>query len=259
MIKKILFLITFLVMSFLHAQETITGTVTNEEDRSGIHIINSTSKNYTTTNDLGAFEIPAKLYDTLSFISIRYKEKKVVITDSIWISKNITIKLEEAINTLDEVIVGNKLTGDLKEDINQVETVALPAFNYSWEQIKNAKFKDDRPPVRNIITTKGQFVDGVNFVAIARLLFKAIAKSKKKSTFKSLQHETFSTSYIKKYYGENFFQESLAIKEDQEDLFIQYCENIGTIIDAFKEKNDLKLLEELLKASNQFNQEANEE
>ena len=208
---------------------------------------------------MGVFEIPVKLYDTLSFISIRYKEKKVVVTDSVWESKRLRVSLAEAINTLDEVIVGNKLTGDLKEDIDQVPIIEMPGFNYSWEQIKNAKFSDDRPPVRNIITSKGQLVDGVNFVAIANMLFKAIAKRKTKSTFKSLQNEDFSVAYIKKYFGDSFFQENLKIKEDQEELFIQYCEQIGTIIEAFNNKNDLKLLEALYKASNQFNQEANEE
>ncbi|WP_299782758.1 carboxypeptidase-like regulatory domain-containing protein [uncultured Formosa sp.] len=117
---------TFFILSFVgcflstkgYAQMvSIKGEVKGEDDLENIHVINKTSKTFTITNQAGAFEIPAKLHDTLEFSSIQYNSLDVVVDATVIFTKTITINLKAHVNALDEVIVGKILTGNLMLDI----------------------------------------------------------------------------------------------------------------------------------------------
>lgn len=95
----------------------ITGNVVANGDVENIHIINASSRKFTTTTNSGTFIIPVKYGDTLKLTSVRYKAKDVLISRKVIKDKSITVYLEENINELDEVIVGKILTGDLGSDI----------------------------------------------------------------------------------------------------------------------------------------------
>ncbi|MDW5290440.1 hypothetical protein [Formosa sp. PL04] len=107
---------------------TIKGEVTGADDIENIHVINKTSKTFTITNNVGQFEISAKLKDTLVFSSIQYTGLEVIIDATVIINKTITVNLEEYVNTLDEVIVGKVLTGNLMLDIGSNEIT--PDINF---------------------------------------------------------------------------------------------------------------------------------
>ncbi|WP_159021633.1 carboxypeptidase-like regulatory domain-containing protein [Formosa sp. L2A11] len=106
-------------VSFVNAQslETISGTVTGDDDIENIHVINKTSKRFTTTNAKGAFFIAAKLHDTIVFSAIQYTTQEIIIDASILTSKSMHVNLNEEVNQLREVIVGKILTGNLMLDI----------------------------------------------------------------------------------------------------------------------------------------------
>lgn len=115
-----LFLLGFCVSSW--SQETLLiGKVIGNSEVENIHVINKTLNRFTTTNSVGAFQITAKLQDTIQITSIKYKSKLVVVSAKNLEAKRITIYLEEHINVLDEVIVGKVLTGDLNSDIQNSE------------------------------------------------------------------------------------------------------------------------------------------
>ena len=108
-----------LPFGILNAQTVdISGKVVGKSDVDGIHVINKTAQKFTITNSRGEFLIPAKLKDTIVFSGVTYQSKELVITQSIIISKSVTIELIELVNELDEVIVGKVLSGDLLTDIN---------------------------------------------------------------------------------------------------------------------------------------------
>lgn len=108
-----------LSFGILNAQTVdISGKVVGKSDVDGIHVINKTAQKFTITNNRGEFLIPAKLKDTIVFSGVTYQSKELVITQSIIISKSVTIELIELVNELDEVIVGKVLSGDLLTDIN---------------------------------------------------------------------------------------------------------------------------------------------
>jgi hypothetical protein len=122
-IKSFIFFCTVLCfVSIGMAQSVeIKGQVFANYNVEGIHVINKTSKKYTTTTALGSFEIEAKLNDTLVFSSIQYKLVAVTVSSEIMTEKKITIFLEEQINALPEITVGKVLSGDLEFDVKNAE------------------------------------------------------------------------------------------------------------------------------------------
>ncbi|MGB5417717.1 hypothetical protein [Algibacter sp.] len=124
MLKMKRFLVVFL---FIGCQNTfsqsieILGRVESTSDIENIHVINKTAQVFTITDKEGHFSITAKLNDILSFSSIQYKLKEIVVSENIIKNKAVFVFLDEQINELDEVVVGKLLSGDLMADITNVE------------------------------------------------------------------------------------------------------------------------------------------
>lgn len=111
--KLILRFIVVFVVQFSIAQSVeITGVVESTGDVENIHVINKTAQKFTITNTLGGFKIPVRLNDTLSFSSVQYQPKVIIISKEILDSKNVLVKLDEQINELDKITLTNGLTGD---------------------------------------------------------------------------------------------------------------------------------------------------
>lgn len=83
----------------------------------GIHVLNNTSQTFTISNRQGEFSIPVKLNDTLAFSGVSYEIKKVVVSQTMINTNELTISLTAKTNVLDEVVVGKILTGDLSSDM----------------------------------------------------------------------------------------------------------------------------------------------
>ncbi|MEM6516623.1 MAG: carboxypeptidase-like regulatory domain-containing protein [Bacteroidota bacterium] len=118
------FLIGLLSASAYSQMVDLNGKVEAPSEVSGIHIINKTSRRFTVTNDKGEFTIPAKLNDTISFSGIQYQAEEVVIDQTLYETKSITITLKDNINELDEVVVGKILTDNLLSDIENSDAKA---------------------------------------------------------------------------------------------------------------------------------------
>ena len=117
-IKYFIFFFVFSITISTWSQEfLLLGRVSGVSDVENIHVINKTSNKFTTTNSVGAFQITAKLNDTIQFTAIKYKRKEVIITMRHLYAKELNVTLEELINILDEVVIGKILTGDLDSDI----------------------------------------------------------------------------------------------------------------------------------------------
>lgn len=106
----------------------IRGIIQSEVNIENIHVINTTSQKFTVTDNQGSFTIPVRLNDTLKFSSIQHQTKEVVISKSIADAKLLTVVLKEQITSLDEVLVGKVLSGDLNTDIGNVE--GKPPINF---------------------------------------------------------------------------------------------------------------------------------
>ncbi len=89
-------------------EKSLQGKITNDTDIEGIHVLNTSSRFNTITNENGHFSIQVKPLDTLLFSSIKYMPEKVVVTDAIFEKGIITIKLTELVNELDEVFLATR-------------------------------------------------------------------------------------------------------------------------------------------------------
>jgi len=106
----------------------LKGTVYGTEDVEGIHVINKTLREATTTDFKGVFSIAAKLNDTLVFSGVQYKLESISVDKEMIETKLVKVFLTEKINQLDEVVVGKVLTGDLMSDIENSD--AKPDINF---------------------------------------------------------------------------------------------------------------------------------
>jgi len=99
----------------------LKGQIIANDEVEGIHIINKTSERYTSSLINGTFVIPAKINDTILVSGVQYQVEEIIVNHTHINAKQIAVYLEEQVNTLDEVVVGKVLTGDLSSDINNAE------------------------------------------------------------------------------------------------------------------------------------------
>lgn len=125
---SLIIILCFGVKKMLAQNIELLGTVYSNGNVENIHVFNKTSNQYTITNQRGEFKVVAKLNDTLQFSSIQHTLKEIIITPKILNLKSIVITLEEQVNELDEVLVGNVLTGDLLSDVKNVK--GKPPINF---------------------------------------------------------------------------------------------------------------------------------
>ena len=128
--KKILLLFFFTVFANLYSQEYIFGKVTSEQNTeiAGVLVINIKTDEETYTNKDGNFMIAAKSTDLLRFVKQKFDRVSYTIKPEDF-QKSITINMQKATIEIDEVEIKNKLTGNLKDDINKVENKKKTKLN----------------------------------------------------------------------------------------------------------------------------------
>ena len=128
--KKILLLFFFTVFANLYSQEYIFGKVTSEQNTeiAGVLVINIKTDEETYTNKDGNFMIAAKSKDLLRFVKQKFDRVSYTIKPEDF-QKSITINMQKATIEIDEVEIKNKLTGNLKDDINKVENKKKTKLN----------------------------------------------------------------------------------------------------------------------------------
>ena len=106
-------------------KELVRGKIVDASDdkpMENVNIVNLNQVFGTATNEEGAFEIQAKVNDTLHLSFLGYKSIKVRVTND-WVNfgNQTTIKLTELAFALEEVVINKlKLTGYLEIDIKQI-------------------------------------------------------------------------------------------------------------------------------------------
>lgn len=123
----LLIILLFVLPQQLVAQqkELVRGKIVDSSDdkpMENVNIVNLNQVFGTATNQEGAFEIQAKVNDTLHLSFLGYKSIKVRVTND-WVNfgNQTTIKLTELAFALEEVVINKlKLTGYLEIDIKQI-------------------------------------------------------------------------------------------------------------------------------------------
>ena len=82
--------------------------VFQDQPLSNVHIMNKNTHVGTISNDNGLFKIPIKENDSLFISHINYKEVFIIITSKHNSIQNLKIVLDEKIETLNEITIGNQ-------------------------------------------------------------------------------------------------------------------------------------------------------
>jgi len=222
-----LFLLVFNIAS--SQQIDLEGKVTNAFDIEGIHILNKTSKYNTVTNKFGEFVIRIQVQDTIIFSSIKYQIKELIITEDIYYKKKININLNELVNELDEVLIGNTLTGDLFTDLKNIKVEET----FNFDNVGIPGFKGE-PEEKIVPLAAAAFPLNVNIEA----LYKHIGGYYKKLKIqRKWTNENLTVVEIMDYYGFNFFEDAYRIPNNKLYDFLLFCIETTTLNSDYNRQN----------------------
>ncbi|MBP0904475.1 carboxypeptidase-like regulatory domain-containing protein [Mariniflexile gromovii] len=224
----------------------ISGKVDSKADIENIHVINKTAQVFTITNSKGEFKIKVSLHDTLSFSSVQFQPKQVVVDRNMILFKAVRVTLDEQINELDEVIIGKVLTGNLLSDIKNVKgdapinfyDVGIPGYTG-----KPATQSERRLSEASSFSPKaGGSLNGAGGSVSATAIINAISGRTKmlKARVRLEEAETLMQS-IKGRLANDFFV-SNPLDEDFRMDFFYFCADDENFIKYCKNETDFKIL-----------------
>lgn len=229
--RKIFYCIVLLLLPALQiaAQEkSLLGKVINDLDIDGIHVLNTSSRYNTITDENGHFTIKVKPLDTLLFSSIKYMPEKVVVTETIFEKGVITAQLTELVNELDEVFLEPNLSGNIGADLKKIKTekplnfddVGIPGFK--------GEPREKIVPMYFAVTPLS-----VNLEA----LYKHISGYYKNlKTRRKWEYENNAVAKMINYYTIPFFTTTYGIPENRVYDFLLFCTETTHIESDFKKE-----------------------
>ncbi|WP_299782756.1 carboxypeptidase-like regulatory domain-containing protein [uncultured Formosa sp.] len=230
-------------ISLVEAQnlEIISGTVAGKDDIENIHVINKSSKRFTTTNAKGAFSIEAKLQDTIVFTAIQYTTQEIIIDRFIISNNSMHIYLDEEVNELSEVIVGKILTGNLMLDIGN--STIEPEINFYNVGIPGYKGKRATKTERILSQAKSGILNTVvNGISGRTKMLKAHVKFEKNDVLITQIRQRLSNDLFSKY----------SLEESNQMDFWYFCSESPEFITRCKGQTDIAILDYLIEKYKEY-------
>ncbi|WP_299889050.1 hypothetical protein [uncultured Lacinutrix sp.] len=227
-IKEYYVLIFFFFCTVLSAQNTkLLGRVEAEDNLESIHVINKSKNLFATSNKLGVFKIEAEKNDTLVFSSIQYRPKTIIITQKHITTKTVKVKLEQYVNELQEVIVGNTLTGDLTKDIANAGTkrdinfydLGIPGYTGKPKTQSERRLQEASDLTPKAGGSLGGFGGSVSLIAVINAISGRTKMLKKRV---ALEANTALMYKVKSRLSESFFNDN-PLDEDKRMDFFYFC------------------------------------
>lgn len=221
--------------SFSQERELIQGKVIYRNiDVPAANVINNTSQISTITNDQGEFEIFAKEGDEIIFSSVQYIIRTVKVNAEILKNKRIIVQINQRVRELDEVVI----TPDDKDKFLDLKEEQFKGFDY---------LADKSTKIENILTDNRQFVDGLNFVNIFKLLSTLVDSKSEEEKLSILPSEALPLIL-----EENFFTEILKLETFEVNDFLSQLDLDQEIKELIIEKNQFILIDYLLNKSDTY-------
>ncbi|WP_299368424.1 hypothetical protein [Winogradskyella sp.] len=238
--KHLFFIIGLLSINSLVFGQTLEGKVYNSKSVvKDIKVLNKTQNRLTVTDKDGNFSIPAKVNDTISFQSLFYRPKEVVLDQTHFNSINV-FEIEEIVSELDEV----NIKAEPEQPVFEEETFNEDLQNLIKEDIKRNPHLYQPPGA-----TYG--VDFIYLIGQVAKLFKR--KRPKAPTYKSLTYTQIDSLFSKStFFNKRLVTEDLNIPEDKTKLFFDFCEAKGISSELLKDEKKMMLLEQLVVNSQLF-------
>lgn len=215
-------------------------------DVAATHVLNLSTKKATITDINGHFSIHVSINDTLQFSAIQFKKKTVVVTAKILDSKQIIIRLDDALEELDEVIVTPySLTGDITKDILLISID--PVVTASTLGLPNAYVKKLAKAERELYAATANpfmsFDPLINAITgRTKLLKKRVARNNLYSR----------TQRVRQFFPDSLYYQELGVPYGKLEDFFYYCE-IDTTFQSIVDSHDiLQIWEYMEKRSVQY-------
>lgn len=245
--NNILLFLLLLYISFVKAQNSPVELVGNVKFDSinlpNITIINLNTKKGTYSNKDGNFTMLVSLGDSLTFSSLAYSNRKIIISNQHITKKEITVYLEPDVNQLEEVFIESYS----KLKLGNVSVLPNTHFDIDNKSIKYA-------PDMSKVVDPTQANAGINFVSIFKMLTKKLRSKKRaeKEEKKRINYQKEKFLYkLQNQLGNDFFITWLYIKKDKIPLFLDYC--IANGLADYYNKDKIYLTDFLVKQSKKFN------
>jgi hypothetical protein len=235
MFKKILFFILIIQFSYSQNRELIQGKVIYRNiDVPAANVINNTAQSSTITNDQGEFEIYAKEGDEIIFSSVQYIIRTVRVNKEILENKRIIVQINQRVRELDEIVV----TPDDTQKFLDLKEEQFKGFDY---------VADKSTKIQNVLTDNRQFVDGLNFINIFKLLSTIVDSKSDEEKLNIIPSEVLP--YI---LDENFFNEVLELKSFEIKDFLLKLDSDKKMKNLILDKNQFLVIDYLLNKSDEY-------
>jgi len=226
----------------------ISGEVMNDTiPVENVHVINKNSNKGSVSNKLGQFKISVNDKDTLIISDIQYQNKIVVINQDHLLKKFIIINLMELTNELDEVIVMQY--DDMSEELGLPNAGKKPLAKL--DRNLNAFSQKSTPVVilEALMFKSGGISDIYNIVSGNRKNDRKLKQLLDED--KSLEMNKVHIKTIREHFQDTFFINTVLIKEDQINQYIQFCIPQG-IINLYEKGRLIEVIDIFLKNKDQY-------
>ena len=228
MFKNLFFIFFILQLSFSQDRQLIQGNVIYRNiDVPAVNVINNTSQNSTITNDQGEFEIYAMEGDEIIFSSVQYIIRTVRINSEIIRNKRLVVQINQRIRELDEVVI----TPDNAEKFLDLKEEQFKGFDY---------VADKSTKIQNVLTDDRQFVNGIDFINIFRLLSTLVDSRSEEDKLNIRPSEA-----LPQILDDNFFNEVLKLKSFEVSDFLLKLDSDKKLKNLLLEKNQFLLIDYL--------------
>ena len=235
MLKKIFFFLVIIQFSFSQERELIQGKVIYRNiNVPAANVINNTSQSSTITNDEGEFQIYAMQGDEIIFSSVQYIIRTVRVNEEILKNKRIIVQINQRVRELDEVVI----TPDDTDKFLDLKEEQFKGFDY---------LADKSTKIENILTDNRQFVDGLNFVNIFKLLSSLVDSKSEEERLSILPSEALPLIL-----EENFFINTLKLETFEVNDFLSILDQDKEIKKLIIDKNQFLLIDYLLNKSDTY-------
>ena len=218
-------------LGFSQTEKLLKGVVSSENFLlNKVDVINKNSKKSTPTNEKGEFIIAVKPDDSLLFYIKDFKIKRLKVSSKQIESNNLEVTMFKNAEELDEVVVAKMHTIKLSQ-------------NKAYEQSKRDEYATEKYDKNEGYQAmrRGTFVNGLNFVAIGKLLLGMFSKDKEPKI--EAQPETEFVTLAKNTCDQKFYLETLKLKPEEIDLFLQFCDLDPKSKKAAKDNNILSMMD----------------
>lgn len=234
--KKILLTLLFFVFltgfSQVGGEKLFRGQLVNDSIKvENIIIFNLNTRLGRMSKNDGFFDVYALPGDTISFSSIQFKTKKILLSENVFDERVYKVRLQQYMNQLDEVVISNKKIVQTTE--NTQKYVDKQYFDDAQSSPKTTNVYDGKTP-------------GIDAVRLFKDILKLFKKTNPKVTEPSFTETTLNRV---KY---SYFRDTLKLKDNEIALFLFFCEVDHKAKIISRKENLLNLMDFLYNRNKEF-------